>query len=403
MKLTPRNIAALKLPAGKLDHVEWDDDVAGFGLRLREGGSRTWVYRYRVGRTQKSIKLGNANSVPLGVARKNASLLEAEVRLGKDPAGQKAVAKQEAEYTFAVLAERFLDARRPELRPATIGEYERHLRTDAKSLHRLPISVVTQADIARLLNNAPGAVTANRLRSTLSAMFVWVMKEGVVLPRGNPAALTNKRAEQPRDRVLSNDELKSIWLALDNDDYGDIVKLLILTACRAEEIAGLLWWEVGDSAINLPGSRTKNKRAHTIPLSEPAKAIIADIGRGKRTHVFGRDDTGFFGWTKCKQRLDQKLGIPPWVTHDLRRTAVTGMAEIGVPPHIIEAVVNHVSGHKGGVAGIYNRATYDKEKREALNLWAEHVMALIEGRKAAVVPMRRGRDVQKRQAARHQR
>jgi len=313
MKFTSRNIASLKLPAGKLDHIEWDDDVAGFGLRLREGGSRSWIYRYRLGGVQRSVKLGNANSVPFAIARKNAGLLEAEIRLGKDPAGQKVIAKQEAEYTFSVVAERFLDARRPELRPATVHEYERHLRTDAKSLHRLPITAVTQADIARLLNSAAGPVSANRLRSTLCAMFAWIMKEGVVLAGGNPAASTNKRAEQPRDRVLSADELKLIWQAVENDDYGNILKLLLLTGARAEEIAGLQWSEVGDSAINLPGARTKNKRAHTIPLSDPAKAIISSMERAGRIHVFGRDDTGFYGWAKCKTRLDQKLGDK--VTH----------------------------------------------------------------------------------------
>jgi integrase len=389
MLLTLRASARLTLPAGKRDVIFWDDDIRGFGLRLRESGERSWVYRYRFGRTQRSIKLGNANSVPLAVARKNASLLEAEVRLGKDPAGQKAVARKEAEYTFAVVAEKFLEARRPELRPGTFNEYERHLRHNAKSLHPFPITAVTQADIARLLNNAAGPVSANRLRSTLSAMFAWIMKEGVVLPAGNPAAFTNKRAEQPRDRVLSDDELKLIWHAIDNDDYGYIIKLLIFTAARADEIAGLQWSEIGDNAINLPGSRTKNKRSHTIPLSDPAKAIIACIERGKRTHVFGRDD-GFRGWAKCKTRLDQKLGdIPHWTTHDLRRTAVTHMAELGVQPHIIEAVVNHVSGHKAGVAGVYNRASYDSEKRAALNLWAEHVLATVEGRAAKVLPLKR--------------
>src|SRR5262249_49816216 len=162
-------------------------------------------------------------------------------------------------------------------------------------------------------------------------------------------------------------------------------------SARAEEIAGLQWSEIGADSINLPGSRTKNRRAHTIPLSEPARAIIAGIVRGKRTHVFGRDDSGFYGWAKCKVRLGPKLGdeVAHWTTHDLRRSAVTHMAELGVQPHIIEAVINHASGHKGGVAGIYNRAAHDKEKRAALALWAEHVVALVEDRKAVVVPLRR--------------
>ena len=160
---------------------------------------------------------------------------------------------------------------------------------------------------------------------------------------------------------------------------------------RRDEIAHLQWGEVTADNITLPGSRTKNKRSHIIPLSEPAKDIITSIKPSKRIHVFGRDDSGFHGWSKCRYRLDEKLGdaVADWVLHDLRRTAATRMAELGVQPHIIEAVINHVSGHKGGVAGIYNRAAYDKEKREALTLWAEHVMALVEGRKAVVGPMRR--------------
>jgi integrase len=222
-------------------------------------------------------------------------------------------------------------------------------------------------------------------------MFSWVMREGVKMPDGNIASLTNKRDETSRDRVLSDQELRAIWLASGDDDYGNIVKLLILTAARRDEIAHLQWSEVADDAINLPGSRTKNKRNHLIPLSDPARAIIAGIESNKRVHVFGRDDSGFHGWSKCRYRLDGKLGdsVADWVLHDLRRTAATRMAELGIQPHIVEAVINHVSGHKSGVAGIYNRAVYDKEKREALNLWAEHVMTLVEGRKAVVVAMRR--------------
>ena len=349
MKLTISSSAKLTLPAGKQDAIFWDDDVRGFGLRLRQSGERSWIYRYRFGRTQRSIKLGNATSIPFAAARKNAALLEAEVRLGKDPAAQKDVAKQEAEYTFASLAEKFLDACRPGLRPTTVHEYERHLLRDCKSLHRLPIASVTQADIARLLNNAAGNVTANRLRATLTAMFSWVMREGVKMPDGNIASLTNKRDETSRDRVLSNQELKAIWNALDSDDYGNIVKLLILTAARRDEIAHLQWGEVTDDNITLPGLRTKNKRSHIIPLSEPARAIIASIKPSKRIHVFGRDDSGFHGWSKCRYRLDEKLGdaVADWVLHDLRRTAATRMAELGVQPHIIEAVINHVSGPQG--------------------------------------------------------
>jgi integrase len=253
---------------------------------------------------------------------------------------------------------------------------------------------VSQHNIASLLNTIAkevGDVTANRLRGSLCSLFGWVIREGVRLPEGNVASYTNKRQEKARDRVLSDTELKTIWNAGADDEYGVILKLLILTAQRANEIAGLRWDEVHNEQIVLPSERTKNKRPHVIPLSEPAKTILVAFRRGDRTHVFGRIDTGFQGWHVAKKVLNSRIigkSLAHWTPHDLRRTAATRMAELGVQPHIIEAVLNHVSGHKGGVAGIYNRATYDKEKREALNLWAEHVTAIVEGRKAAVVPLR---------------
>jgi integrase len=370
MKLIERNTASLKLDAGKTDSIWWDEDVTGFGIRLRAGGSRNWIYRYRIGSKQRSLILGSAKSVPPSLARKNAVELEARVRLGGDPALDRQTAKLEADNTFGVLAHQFLETRKSEWRPGTYTEIERQLLKYAKSLHRLPISAVLH-NIASLLNTIAkeaGDVTANRLRGSLCSLFGWAMREGVRLPEGNVASYTNKRQEKARDRILSDAELKTIWNACAYDEYGAILKLLMLTAQRANEIAELRWDEVQDEQILLPAERTKNKRPHVIPLSEPAKTILAGFQHGDRTHVFGRFDTGFQGWHVAKKALNALIAGKPlahWTPHDLRRTAATRMAELGVQPHIVEAVLNHVSGHKGGVAGIYNRATYDKEKREA--------------------------------------
>jgi integrase len=397
MKLTVKTTEGIKLPKGKSDCIVFDDDIAGFGLRLREGGSCTWVYQYRIGKKQRRMVLGSAKSVPLSLARKNASDLEAKVRLGGDPAMNKETARLEVDNTFAVLADQFLEARKQSWRTRTYEEIKRHLIKDAKSLRPFPITAVAQRNIANLLSDIAkekGNVTANRVRSSLCAFFGWTIREGVRLPEGNVASYTNKREESSRDRVLTDGELGLIWNACLDDDYGAILKLLILTGQRANEIAQLHWSEVHDQQIVLPAERTKNARSHVIPLSEVAKGILPWFRKGDRKFVFGRDDTGFSGWGKAKEKLDARVAeaktpLEHWTVHDLRRTVATGMAELGVQPHIIEAVINHVSGHKGGVAGIYNRATYDKEKREALNLWAEHVMATVEGRKAVVVPMKR--------------
>jgi integrase len=230
------------------------------------------------------------------------------------------------------------------------------------------------ADLLAKIDKASGPVTANRVRATLSTLFSWAMREG--LAPTNPIANTNKREEKSRDRVLSNDELKRIWNTVGDDAYGTIVKLLILTGQRRGEISGLCWSEIDFStgAINLPGDRTKNKRPHVIPLSSAARALLTKLPR-VRDAVFE-----FTAWAYQKDLLDKRSGVRGWTIHDIRRTVATGMADIGIAPHIIEQILNHQSGHKGGVAGIYNRSSYAAEKAAALVRWDEHVTCLVEGR-----------------------
>jgi integrase len=183
-----------------------------------------------------------------------------------------------------------------------------------------------------------------------------------------------------RDRVLTDKELATVWNGVLENDYGRIVRLLVLTGCRRDEIGSLRWSEVNEEArlIVLPGERTKNGRTHDVPLSKVAMEIIESIPRRvNRDFVFGEGKGGFSGWSKAKATLDAQLGLEPWRLHDLRRTASTRMADAGVQPHIIEAVINHVSGHKAGVAGVYNRSTYENEKRSALNALSNYVMVAV--------------------------
>jgi integrase len=200
--------------------------------------------------------------------------------------------------------------------------------------------------------------------------------------------------------VLSLAELRDSWASLLDDDYGRIVKLLTLTAQRANEIAGLHRSELQGDGIQLPAERTKNGRAHFVPLAPAAYEIIRtqlaqqDPTRG---FLFGRREAGAFGnWSRCKRKLDKRItvrrgeALTPWVVHDLRRSAITHMAEIGIAPHVVEAIANHVSGSRAGVAGVYNRAQYESEKRTALNRWAEHLLAVVEGRDSNVTSLRRG-------------
>jgi integrase len=416
MKLTEKNIRSLELPGGKTDHIVWDDELPGFGLRLRAGGSRSWVFQYALGDKQRRLSLGAATpesfrtvrdndaKVKLGI-REQAAQLHAKVKLGQDPAGDKTEARKRAGDTFETIARRFLAAKKPDMRPGSYDQIRRHIELYAKALNGLHMAKISRRDIATAIGAVKensGAVTSNRVRSTLSALFSWALSEGIDGIEGNPVINTNKSEEKPRDRVLKDFELRAIWKHAGEDHYGAIIRLLMLTGQRADEIAALRWSEITETAIDLPSERTKNKRPHIIPLSDSAVGILAEQPRrtendGKlRELVFGIGQQGFSGWSRCKERLDERiakeLGKPldHWTPHDLRRTASTLMNDrLGVLPHVVEAILNHVSGSKGGVAGVYNKALYLRERTEALNLWAGHLMAIIENRESNVTPLRR--------------
>jgi integrase len=197
---------------------------------------------------------------------------------------------------------------------------------------------------------------------------------------------------------LTDNELRLIWQALGDSQYDTIVKLLLLTAQRANEIAALRWEEIDfdRNVISLPGSRTKNGRPHEIPMAATIRQLLQSQQKtDERELIFGRGAGPFSGFSRCKDALDKTIAelnggkaVAPWVHHDLRRTAATRMADIGIQPHIIEAVLNHISGHKGGVAGIYNRSSYAAEKAQALSRWDEHIASVVEGRRGVVMPLR---------------
>jgi integrase len=250
-----------------------------------------------------------------------------------------------------------------------------------------------------------GRVAGNRFRAALSAYFTWMLREG--LTEANPVLGTNKQVEAgARQRRLSDAELAAIWRNAGDDQYGAILRLLMLTACRRDEIGDLCWSEIDlDAAvITLPGAKTKNNREHRVPLSSLALEVLrAQPRRAQsdgtiRNLVFGhRTGRGYGGWSKSKAELDQRLeqaGTPVirWTLHDFRRSVSTSMHEVlNVQPHVVEAVLNHVSGHKGGVAGVYNVSSYDVQKAVALQKWSDHIEALVTDKRptATVTKLRR--------------
>jgi integrase len=403
MKLTAAAVRSADIPPGKSEAIFFDDDVPGFGLRVREGGSRSFVFQYKLGTKQRRMALGTATALNFGATRKTAETLYARVKLGQDPAGEKNHARLKATETFEAVARQHLEDKRKEMRPRSYSQVERHLLKHAKPLHKLQFEKISRQDIAacvRSVRDNSGVPNGNRVSSSLSGLFSWAINEGLV--ENNPAIGLKRPKEKTRERVLEAAELRLIWKSLEDDHYGAIIKLLMLTGQRASEIAGLRWSEMRGQAFLLPADRTKNGREHLVPLSGLALEIIAkhpnrQTPEGEpRDLMFGYAKGPFSGWSGCKETLDALMkkandgkAIPHWTPHDLRRSFATHSAEIGIQPHIIEAVLNHISGHRAGVAGIYNRATYDAEKKTALDRWAEHLITVVEGRKSNVTPLRR--------------
>jgi integrase len=381
MKLTATTVRSLVLPAGKTDHVEWDDDVSGFGVRIREGGSRSFVFQYKLGTKNRRMSLGSITAGDIGNARETAKNLYAKVRLGQDPQGEKVKSRIAAAETFKAAAEEFLSYKQTELRRGSYVGMRHHLMVHARALHHLQLAKIDRRDIANAVGavtkNA-GLVTANRTRSSLSSMFAWAIGQGRLDLNPVVGTVPNK-GEKPRERLLTPEELCLIWNALANDHYGSIVKLLALTAQRANDM------------IELPAARVKNGKPHTIPISQAVGAIIEAQPRrvgpdGElRDQIFGFGNGPFSGWSACKERLDRNIAeaaggsLVAWRIHDLRRTAITGMANLGIAPHVVEAIANHVSG-RSAVANIYNRSSYDREKRPALEAWAGYVTMIVGGR-----------------------
>jgi integrase len=281
--------------------------------------------------------------------------------------------------TFGAEIERYLLRKKASLKPRSFIEDQRNLRKHSAPLHKLRLADIDRRTIAVLLGQieiGSGPTARNRLRSALSSFFSWAIQEG--LAETNPVQGTGKAdAGASRDRVLSQEELRKLWHALGDDRFSEIVRLLLLTGCRRNEIGRLQWQEVdpAQKQIVLPAQRVKNGREFTLPLCAQALAILARQPR-RNSSDFIFAERGFNDWDRCKARVDLRIGIAPWRLHDLRRTCATQMAELGVMPNVIELALNHVSGHKAGVAGIYNRSKMTDAVREGLQKWADHLDAI---------------------------
>jgi len=386
MKLTAKTISALALPDGKNDHVVWDEEIPGFGHRMRIGAGgkmlKSWILQYKHAGATRRLLLGSVAVLGAEQARAAARKARAKVELGQDPQGDKIERRDKDRHTLRGIIEQYLDAKKSAVRPRTLVEVSRYLREHFKALHNSPIDGITRRDVAARLvaiKNQSGAATAGAARNALSAFFVWAMGEG--LCESNPVTGTNRpETNGARSRVLSDAELARVWNACDDgSEHSAVVKLLILTGCRRAEIGDLCWAWFSPDTFTIPVEHSKNGRAHTLPVLPAMRSILDTVPHmANRDQLFGERSHGFTRW-HCKSELDERSGVANWTLHDLRRTVATRMADLGVQPHIVEAVLNHQSGHKGGIAGVYNRSPYEREVRNALATWHDHLRTLVDG------------------------
>jgi integrase len=397
-RITKRSVDVLT--PGASDIFLWDGALRGFGLRLTPKGARSYVLQYRMGGREAPTRrytIGTHGSpwTP-ETARREAERLLIMVRQGTDPVDAKNERRRQAvDLAFDSYVESFarlyLQKRWKDWR---LGEGV--LRREAiPFLRSKPLPRINRSDLAPIWDRLDDRPAVARLtHATLRKLFRWAVSRGD-LERSPLEGLPAPAAPVARDRVLSDEELTLLWSATDKigAPFGPLFKLLILTGQRREEVAGMDWMELDRRAASwlIPGFRTKNRTAQLVPLDDTAIDVLnglAGSGDWERSgFIFSSTGrTPVSGFSKAKRRLDQlmmeKLGVrfTPWRAHDLRRTLATGLQRLGVRFEVTEAVLNHVSGSRSGIAGVYQRYDWADEKRAALSAWAAHVCALTESK-----------------------
>jgi integrase len=377
-KLTAKTVETTK-PTSTRQEIP-DALLPGLYLIVQPSGARSWAVRYRHNGTPRKKTLGPYPAIDLATARALGTKTLRAVAEGRDPAGEKQV--QQADSVREVVSQFLAKHGQRKYRPRTLKEAERLLRLYVVSGWRnRPMASITRKDVRDMLDKLTDdtPVLANRVHSITRKLFGWAVEKEII-PTSPLTGLKAPAEEKSRERILTDQELRSVWQAAkDLGPYGTMVRLLVLTGQRRGEIAGLTWDEVDleKQLITLPAARVKNGRTHEVPLSPQAAALIKGLPRLSDQHVFSLGSGPINGFGKDKERIDKACGVENWTLHDLRRTAASGMARLGVGLPVIEKVLNHVSGSFAGVAGIYQRHDFAGEKRSALQAWGSHVAAVV--------------------------
>ncbi len=395
-----------------VDAFLWDDELTGFGCKATPGGKRAFFVQYRPrgrGQNIKRVHIGYWGRLTVKQAREAAKKLLGDANAGRDPAEAKAARKEAAKAakqakaekvaagTLKDAIERFLAGHAKETR-YWHEKRQRLLSGDMASLHAVSIRDVTRAQLKGVIDSvkARSQAAARLLFADLRPLFKWTIE--IELLAANP--MTGIKPPKPvaaRERVLETYEIESFWQAAGEVSwpFASMYRLLLLTGARREEVAGMRWSELDlDAGVwTLPGSRTKNKREHRLPLAPAAIALLDRVaitaikqGYGYTGSELVFSTTGRTppsGWSKAKGGLDKQMKVilgsrfKDWRIHDLRRTCATGMEDLGIPTHIVETALNHLSGAKAGIVGVYQRAEHREAVKRAFLAWERRVIEIV--------------------------
>jgi integrase len=402
LRLTQVAVEKLK-PPSEGRSIHWDRHLPGFGLRVTRNGQKSWVAMYRVGGRSVMETLGKFERIPkVDEARELARQAMQRAAAGEHPTEAKERRKREAEKVaasnFGAAAALYVEryAKR-HTKPQTWREVERQLRVDVlPRWANRPISSITRDDVRRLLERIAerGApVQANRVRMRLSTLFNWAVREELIAT--NPVEHVDAVVkEAARDRILTDPEIVAFWTGCDRLGYpfGPLFRLLLLTGARRNEVAQMEWRELDLEARTwtIPASRAKNGKPHTLHMSDAAVELITTIRRDDNSpYVFTTIlDRPVSGFNKPKGRLDEYMNASDWILHDLRRSAASGMARLGIAPHVVDRILAHTAGTIKGVAAVYLRYEYEAERKAALDAWGRYIGTLIGRDPQNVVPLR---------------
>lgn len=429
--LTVRAIDAIKNPDERQEVS--DGGATGLWLVIQPSGQKSWAFRYRspVDNKPKKYTIGRYPDFTIGDARDEARGLARQVRRGECPATIRQMTREyaadrstEVGNVLDLFIDKHVKVKNSDKTIKTaVQRIEQHVRP---AWEGRKIETITRQDVVKLTDGILDAghdVTANRVFSTVRKFFNWAIEKGHLNGANPCTGMKLPGVEESRERVLEPEEIRWLWKATEaGGNYDRCVRALLLSACRKGEVGGALRGEFLVDEIHgahwlIPPTRTKNKREHVLPTSPLLLGLFEGVPQiGESDIIFTTNgEVPSSGWSKSQDALMKRMlqaardeaeerGEDPegvevkhWTLHDLRRTAATGIAEMGIPPHVLEAVLNHTADLQMAVQGvskvarIYNRYKYYKEKSEALALWENRVLSIASGKPSNIVPLRGAR------------